>query len=62
MSAVTTAVSVGWYALVALLCSQSTVRCVAMRNHRVICRMAAAALAMMALLSSLSVSMSLGLP
>ncbi|GLQ55106.1 LysE family translocator [Devosia nitrariae] len=45
---------VGWYALLALAFSRPSVRVVARRSHRVICWVAAALLALMALYSALS--------
>lgn len=62
VAAVTTSMNVAWYTLLAVLFSQSTVRTAALRYHRLICRVAAAGLALMALLSALPASMWLMLP
>lgn len=57
VTAITTSMSVVWYTLIAVLFSQPVVRSAAVRYHRIICRVAAAGLTLMALLSSLSATM-----
>lgn len=55
--AVTTFVSFGWYTLVAALFSKSTVRWAALRYRRLVCRIAATGLALLALRSVLAPSL-----
>lgn len=55
--AVTTSMSIAWYTLIAILFSLSSLRWAALRYRRVICRVAAAGLLLMALVSVLSARM-----
>ncbi|HQZ11736.1 MAG TPA: LysE family transporter [Devosia sp.] len=56
VAAVTTTMSVVWYALIAVLLSRPAMRAAAVRYHRIICRAAAGGLSMLALSSAVSAS------